>query len=541
MWAVEGRVPPRKRGAKGKDHVRHRTATRCARAIPSVVDSFLTSAGLLQFPVIAMQNQRIRNSWLLVFFTDFVAIVAAYYVTFAFRLHSGMGERFYTFVNRLLKVREVGDVGRALETFYMVSAPRIILILTCVICFFYAICGLYEGRRFVRRRPVAWDVIVANASALLVFFVYFYLRRNVWHPRSYFATFVVFNVFFCVGLRSLTASVWKVVYEKIPGSRQRAVLIGLGEETAFIEGLISAENPDGIYISERIRTDPGKDLDGVLKEVERAAREKRADLLILVDREFSVAGVMRLLEVAAGLDLPAKVLSDKLDVLMNQAGQRADLIHGAALVHFDAPSVADRYAGVRHALGRVLAVAALIVLSPLLAVIALLVVATSRGGPFFIQERIGVNRKPFSMFKFRTMWHRSDELQAQVEEFNESGAGLFKIRKDSRVTPIGRFLRRFSLDEVPQFLNVVRGEMTWVGPRPLPRRDFENYYEEWHYSRHAGMPGLTCLWQVSGRSDLDFHSMCILDVYYLRNRNWIMDLRIILRTFWAVLFAKGAY
>ena len=83
--------------------------------------------------------------------------------------------------------------------------------------------------------------------------------------------------------------------------------------------------------------------------------------------------------------------------------------------------------------------------------------------------------------------------------------------------------------------------MTLVGPRPLPRRDFEQYYEEWHYSRHGGLPGLTCLWQVSGRSELDFHTMCILDIYYLRNRNWILDVKIAFKTIWVVLFAKGAY
>jgi len=173
--------------------------------------------------------------------------------------------------------------------------------------------------------------------------------------------------------------------------------------------------------------------------------------------------------------------------------------------------------------------------------IALLVKLTSRGPVFFVQERIGVNRKPFNMVKFRTMYHRSDEMQAQLEEFNESGTALFKIRQDPRITPVGRLLRRFSLDELPQLLNVVMGDMVFVGPRPLPRRDFEGYYERWHYSRHGGMPGLTCLWQVSGRSDLDFHNMCVLDIYYLRNRNWILDLVILLRTVWVVLFARGAY
>jgi lipopolysaccharide/colanic/teichoic acid biosynthesis glycosyltransferase len=94
---------------------------------------------------------------------------------------------------------------------------------------------------------------------------------------------------------------------------------------------------------------------------------------------------------------------------------------------------------------------------------------------------------------------------------------------------------------LPQLINVVRGEMTLVGPRPLPRRDFESYTEEWHYTRHHALPGLTCLWQVSGRSDIDFHNMCILDVHYLHNQGFMLDVKIILRTLGVVLFAKGAY
>jgi lipopolysaccharide/colanic/teichoic acid biosynthesis glycosyltransferase len=128
-----------------------------------------------------------------------------------------------------------------------------------------------------------------------------------------------------------------------------------------------------------------------------------------------------------------------------------------------------------------------------------------------------------------------------MEEFNESPDVVFKMRRDPRVTPVGRFLRRFSLDELPQLLNVLRGEMALVGPRPLPRRDFAGYYEQWHYGRHDGLPGLTCLWQVSGRSEIDFQNMCLLDVYYLRNQGWILDLKLLMRSAWVVLFGRGAY
>jgi lipopolysaccharide/colanic/teichoic acid biosynthesis glycosyltransferase len=256
---------------------------------------------------------------------------------------------------------------------------------------------------------------------------------------------------------------------------------------------------------------------------------------------MSVGDIMEVIELGERLDIPVKVLSDKLDVVVNVAAMPADRIRGVPLLHFDPPVKDWEARRIQQAATVLAGGVCLALVSPLMAVIALLVRAGSSGAALFIQERIGVNRKPFRMYKFRTMRDRADELQAQVEEFNESGPGLFKMRHDPRVTWIGRVLRRFSLDELPQLINVVKGEMVFVGPRPLPRRDFENYYEKWHYSRHAGMPGLTCLWQVSGRSELDFHSMCLLDIYYLRNRSWVLDVKILMKTVWVVLFAKGAY
>jgi lipopolysaccharide/colanic/teichoic acid biosynthesis glycosyltransferase len=194
-----------------------------------------------------------------------------------------------------------------------------------------------------------------------------------------------------------------------------------------------------------------------------------------------------------------------------------------------------------HLLSRGACLLGLLVLTPVLLLVALCIRLTSSGPALFRQERIGVNRKPFTILKFRTMFAGSESDQADMEHLNESQGALFKIRQDPRVTPVGRVLRRFSLDELPQLVNVVRGEMALVGPRPLPRRDFENYYEDWHYGRHAGLPGITCLWQISGRSLVHFEDMCILDIYYLRNRDWIQDVAILLRTAQAVFLSRGAY
>jgi len=487
-----------------------------------------------------MRKPRIRHLWLFTLLADFAAVAAAYYTTFLLRFHSDSGGHFFTTVNRLLDVRENGVLGGELRDFYAFSAPRIIVFITVTVCVLYALRDLYPGRRFMKPRQQALDVIAANLVALALFYAYFYLSRNVFHPRSIFATVMFFNVVYTLWFRRMRDRLLGFLRNSLGADRHPAILIGAGDGADHVHSLIEVLHPHGTDEAAWVRPSAQEPFEALLRRVDEAARAHDADTLIAADGSFSVAQIMRLLELSGRLGASAKVLSHHLDALATNARVPADSVHGVPLVHFSAPGeIAGK--GLRRAVWTAAAAAMLIALAPLLALLALLVRLGSRGPAFFVQERIGVNRQPWGMFKMRTMYDRAAEQQAQVEEFNESGTGLFKIRKDPRVTPVGRFLRRFSLDELPQLVNVLRGEMTLVGPRPLPRRDFENYYEEWHYARHEGMPGLTCLWQVSGRSDLDFHNMCLLDIYYLRNQGWILDLKIILRTLLAVLFAKGAY
>src|SRR5207248_10371558 len=152
----------------------------------------------------------------------------------------------------------------------------------------------------------------------------------------------------------------------------------------------------------------------------------------------------------------------------------------------------------------------LVVLSPMLLVIALAVRLSSRGPVVYRSLRPGIGGEPFPCMKFRTMRSGSEQEQAELESMNEASGALFKIRDDPRLTPVGRLLRRFSLDELPQLINVLRGEMSLVGPRPLPERDCE-MLDEWHRQRYLVLPGITGLWQVSGRSELDFDDLVHLD------------------------------
>src|SRR5262249_49425238 len=170
---------------------------------------------------------------------------------------------------------------------------------------------------------------------------------------------------------------------------------------------------------------------------------------------------------------------------------------------------------VKRSFDLVLATLGVIVLSPLLLMIALAVKLTSRGPVLYRSMRPGMGGHPFACLKFRTMVVGADRRQPDLEPHNEASGPLFKMRADPRLTMVGRGLRRFSLDELPQLINVLRGEMSLVGPRPLPQRDFDRL-QDWHKKRYMVMPGMTGLWQVSGRAELDFDDLVRLDFLYLQ-------------------------
>ena len=198
------------------------------------------------------------------------------------------------------------------------------------------------------------------------------------------------------------------------------------------------------------------------------------------------------------------------------------------------------YERVKRTVDVVLSLTLLAVASPVLLVAAALIKLASPGPVIFRQRRGGLDGEPFEMYKLRTMYAGADEDKDDYRQLNDMAGPCFKMRQDPRITPIGRLLRRTSVDELPQLFNVLRGEMTLVGPRPLPLDEVATgrFAER---LRLTVRPGLTCLWQISGRNEIPYDEWMELDLYYVRNRNLFLDLKTVIKTVPAVLSGRGAY
>lgn len=193
----------------------------------------------------------------------------------------------------------------------------------------------------------------------------------------------------------------------------------------------------------------------------------------------------------------------------------------------------------KRALDFLAALLGLILLSPIFLIVSILIKLESEGEVIFSQTRIGFNGKEFKMYKFRSMVKNAEELKAKLAAQNEMSGPMFKMKDDPRVTKVGKFIRKTSIDELPQLINVLKGDMSLVGPRPSLPKEVENF-EDWMLRRLEVKPGLTCYWQVSGRNNIDFEDWMKLDIQYVEDRNFLLDLKLIFKTFFVLFGDKNA-
>jgi exopolysaccharide biosynthesis polyprenyl glycosylphosphotransferase len=418
------------------------------------------------------------------------------------------------------------------------EARRTIAFAYLVTVLLFARSGLYAERA---QRPGLARIVSSLFQVTIVSLVF-----AVVNDQQYSSYYIFYGTFiFAVAILGLTR--WG--YESVTGAllraagyRRRAVLVGSGRHIEDVAHALTDEVHAPVemvgFISLTPRPDNGLRSLGRIEDVGRVLDVYRIQEVIIADPDFPQERAVELVDTCHQRGVTVRVAPSTMEILV----QRAEFVPGSSVPLFELrPPVFDGFDFfLKRSFDIVVSALLLLVLSPLLALIALSVRLSSRGPIIYRSFRPGIGGEPFACLKFRTMFTDADERQQELESLNEVSGAIFKIRLDPRVTRVGRFLRRYSLDELPQLVNVLRGQMSLVGPRPLPQRDFD-MLDEWHKKRYLVLPGLTGLWQISGRSELDFDDLVRLDFLYLERWSVALDLVILLKTVPAVLMRRGAF
>jgi exopolysaccharide biosynthesis polyprenyl glycosylphosphotransferase len=362
-----------------------------------------------------------------------------------------------------------------------------------------------------------------------------------------FGTLGVFPV--GVVLTSLCIGVFRGGYEaltemilRLAGVRRRALLVGQGESLARLHHALGSGRSGIDYefvgaVTGSSAAD-GLPLVGDVASLPQILDASRVDELIVNDSDFTDRELIEIVDHAHRHGVKVRIAPKTTELLTH----RGEYVAGQAVPLFELrpPFFVGTEWVVKRTFDMVVSLLVIAFGFPLWLAIAAAIKLTSRGPVFYHDRRVGLNEHEFVMLKFRTMELGAESRQDELEAANEADGPLFKIRDDPRVTHVGSVLRRLSLDEIPQVLNVLRGEMSLVGPRPLRLRDYAKL-EDWHRKRYLVLPGMTGLWQISGRSSLSFDDLVRLDFYYLDNWSIWLDVSILVKTIPAVVAARGAY
>jgi exopolysaccharide biosynthesis polyprenyl glycosylphosphotransferase len=430
---------------------------------------------------------------------------------------------------------------------FMIAHPRLLMATWIIFIGYFTSVGLY--------RTISYSSFQAQTYRAGKGFVYSIVTMvcAAFALKSVFFTPVFFAIFFLL-FPSVYLFVWSGLRTWFVSLQREGFgswnTLAIGSEPNFRQLLQRvADHPElGYRVTDVIRSSLGQGAGGGM-QIDRNMVEKiveRSDIGLIVFASPNLNGSFdELEELCQKNKISMRVVSPESDLLFSKIRLRD--ISGVPLY---SPEHRRLYAIKRitkRGFDIVVGSLCLLVLSPIFITVAIATKLDSRGPILFKQMRsLGVKDEPFHFFKFRSMRPRAEEEQEELREQNESDGALFKIKDDPRVTRVGKRIRRHSIDELPQLINVIKGEMSLVGPRPLPVDDYRRLQEEDHLGGYVNQrarmkPGMTGLWQISGRSNLGFREMVMLDLYYIENQSILFDIEILLQTIPVVLFGKGAY
>lgn len=419
----------------------------------------------------------------------------------------------------------------------------LLLVVLLLVAFRFSRVYPYQpGRSWVEE---TWRIATASTAGVILLIVVNLIFRPMLFSRLVFLyTAILVTVY--LGISRLLIMLARSHLRQYDIGVRRVLLIGAGDVGRMVMRTLAARPDYGLKLIGFLDDNPAKSSTDVgrfkaLGPVEKAPEVMAAQSIqrVIICLPWQThRTIQRLLRECEQLKVDAYVVPDLFQMTKNQ--MKVEELNGIPLISTRDISIRGWNLAFKRTFDILVGGAMGLVGLPIMLVIAAAIRFDTPGPVLYKQVRVGKHGKEFACYKFRSMVSNADDLRSQIADLNESTGPLFKIRNDPRLTRVGRFIRRYSLDELPQLINVLRGEMSLIGPRPnLP--DEVAQYQEWMKKRLSVSPGLTGLWQVSGRSDLSFEEMVLLDIYYVENWSAGLDVSILLRSVPAVLRAKGAY
>jgi exopolysaccharide biosynthesis polyprenyl glycosylphosphotransferase len=413
--------------------------------------------------------------------------------------------------------------------------------------FLFSFFGLYESRRFLGQRPEALEVLKATSLGTLVFsLVGTLFNLRVIHPLFLTAFWLM-----STGTAVVSRRVLRFLLEQIRrrghnlrhilivGTNSRAVKIARALEAHSTLGyrILGFVDREWLGMTEFRRTGYKWICD--FKGLSSFLRDSVVDeVLITLPINSLYFEASHIAALCQEHGITTHFLSNLFD--LKPARAKAEPLDYDSLITLNEPPIQGWASLIKRALDIIISLWCIVCFTPVFLIAAVLIKCTSPGPIFFVQKRLGLNKRLIHVRKFRTMVQGAEQMQGDLQHLNEVTGPVFKIKDDPRITPIGKFLRKTSIDELPQLLDVLKGDMSLVGPRPLPVRDYQGIDKDWQRRRLSIRPGITCLWQINGRSSVHFERWMELDMEYIDRWSVWLDLQILIRTIPAVLKGSGA-
>lgn len=419
------------------------------------------------------------------------------------------------------------------------------LVLTVLLLVIFKFGGVYDRPRGESWFDEVYRIVSATAMGIMTMIVIFFFYRPYFYSRLIFGYASILTV----ALLSLSRWVERRVLEYLRKRGigvDRVLIVGAGEVGRAIMRNIVARPELGYKIVGFVDDSPEvgtRDIGrfkalGSTDNLPNLVQERAIDEVIITLPWLSYRKILNIMAQCEREHVSYRIVPDLFQMSLSRVD--IDDINGIPTIGVKEVSIRGWNLALKRAIDILVSSLGLVLLSPLMLLIAALIKLTSPGPVLFAQMRAGRGGRPFTFYKFRSMKEGAEEEKESLASLNEAKGPFFKIRHDPRLTPLGKILRRTSLDELPQLYNVLRGEMSLVGPRP-PLPSEVGWYQEWHRKRLEVSPGMTGLWQVSGRSELTFDEMVMLDIFYIENWSLGLDLRILVRTIPVVILSRGAY